>query len=419
MATLSSAPVVLSPHADLKVRARRIGLLGFGQIGRAVAEAATAAGDRCEVALVRDASRDRGAGRTRIVEDPSEVLDADVDLIVEVLGGVEPARTLVVAALERGIPVVTANKSLVAEHGPALRALAASRGVAFGYEAAVVAGVPFVSALASRPRLASVAALTGILNGTSHFIATALERGGSFADALADAQARGFSEPDSHADVSGRDAAEKLTILLQLCGAGGARPADITKTGLDAIDAADFAAAACLGGVLKPVAHAVLGPEGGTWVGPALVDHAHALAGFRGVTNALVVTPVAGGSLLFAGPGAGPDVTAATILDDVSEICAECAWRNGTAANDAPAPVGVPTASWFIRVSGVDLAPAHLVEFLAGLHLPVIRLETGDFGLAVRTVKTPHAAAAAAADALRSIGAAVTLMPVIDGAGLR
>ena len=134
------------------------------------------------------------------------------------MGGVHPAYEYVRQALEAGIPVVTANKSLMAEKGEELRALARRAGVPLAYEAAVLAGVPFIGALARRPFIGTPLRITGILNGTSHFLTCALERGGSFEHALAEAVDRGYAEPDSAADVSGRDAAEKLTILAHLSG---------------------------------------------------------------------------------------------------------------------------------------------------------------------------------------------------------
>ncbi|TAK14973.1 MAG: homoserine dehydrogenase [Acidobacteria bacterium] len=306
--------------SSVAVREIRLALLGFGTIGRAVALAAPAYGVQCVSALVQHPERHAASAGLTLERDGSRILDADVDVIVEALGGVEPARTLVAAALERGIPVVTANKSLLAAHGPELRARAALAGVPLLYEAAVVAGVPFVGALTSRAGLRSVTRITGILNGTSHAITTAIERGESFAAALADAQARGYAEPDSSADVSGRDAAEKLAILLQLCGAPNTTAADIERTGIDALTAADFAAARGRGGVIKPMATATLGPNGWTAnVGPAFVPSTHLFAGLSGVTNALELQPRVGPPITFVGPGAGPEITAQTILDDVIE----------------------------------------------------------------------------------------------------
>lgn len=305
----------------------KIGLLGLGTIGRAVADAAPFAGVRCASVLVRDVSRHAASG-LKLERDGNRVLNSGINVLVEALGGTEPARTLVAAALERRIPVVTANKSLIAAHGPELRARAALAGVPLLYEAAVVAGVPFVGALSNRPGLRSITQITGILNGTSHAITTAIERGVSFEAALADAQARGYAEPDSSADVSGRDAAEKLAILLQLCGAPNTTAADIECVGIDTLRPEDFAAARAKGGVIKPLATATLGPNGWTAkVAPAFVPSSHLFAGLSGVTNALELHPRIGAPITFVGPGAGPAITAQTILDDVIQACPPEPWR--------------------------------------------------------------------------------------------
>ena len=299
----------------------RIGLLGHGTIGRTVADAASSYGAEIISVLVRNTER-RPPSSLNFERDGSRVLNSRPDVVVEALGGLEPARTLVAAALDRGIPVVTANKSLIAAHGPELRGRAALAGVPLLYDAAVIAGVPFVGALANRPGLRTLTSITGILNGTSHVITSALERGVPFDAALADAQARGYAEPDSSADISGRDAAEKLAILLQLCGAPNTTAADITCVGIDTLTPDDFAAARAQGGVIKPVATATLGPGGWTGrVGPAVISQMHLFAGLSGVTNALELHPAVGAPITFVGPGAGPAITAQTILDDVIQAC--------------------------------------------------------------------------------------------------
>lgn len=312
-AVVSDSSLVVSTPASFI----RIGLLGLGTVGRAVADAAPAHGIQCVSALVRNLDR-RPPSDLNLERDAARVLNAGIDVLVEALGGTEPARTLVAAALDRGIPVVTANKSLIAAHGPELRARARQAGVPLLYEAAVVAGVPFVGALVNRPGLRSITQINGILNGTSHAITTALESGVPFAEALADAQARGYAEPDSTADISGRDAAEKLAILLQLCGAPNTTAADIECVGIDSIGPADFAAARARGCVIKPIAAASLGANG--WVGrvaPKEIPVSHLFAGLSGVTNALELHPTVGAPITFVGPGAGPAITAQTILDDV------------------------------------------------------------------------------------------------------
>jgi homoserine dehydrogenase len=325
-----SSPVVSIPESyvgrsglELRRNEIRIGLLGHGTIGRAVAEAAPAYGAQVVAALVRNIER-QASSSLNFERDGAAVLNGRLDVVVEALGGLEPARTLVAAALDRGIPVVTANKSLIAAHGPELRARARLAGVPLLYEAAVVAGVPFVGALANRPGLRSLTQITGILNGTSHAIVCALEHGLSYDVALADARAGGYAEPDSAADISGRDASEKLAILLQLCGAPDTTASDIECTGIDTLGPQDFSAARAQGGVIKPIATAVLGPGGWTGrVGPAVIPRSHLFAGLSGVTNALELQPSVGAPITFIGPGAGPAITAQTILDDVVQALRE------------------------------------------------------------------------------------------------
>jgi homoserine dehydrogenase len=233
-----------------------------------------------------------------------------------------------------------------------LTALAARRRTAFAYDAAVLAGVPFIGSLSRRPLIAAARRLEGVINGTSHFITNAIEAGASFADALAEATARGYAEPDSSADISGRDAAEKLAILLHLSGHRGVRVGDLKTTDLSVLAPSDFAEAGRLGGTIKPVALASLDPAApGAWVGPAFVASGHPFARLGGVTNALRLIGASGRDVLFAGPGAGPEATAITILDDVVEAVTsgppEAFEVTGGAADelslDEPAP-----GRWFL-----------------------------------------------------------------------
>ncbi len=441
-----------------------MGLLGCGTIGSAVIAAIAEHPHLnldCIGALVRDTEPSAALrpGRARagvnvVLQTDADLVIGTADVVVEVLGGVEPARTLVTRALERGVPVVTANKTLMAAHGPELRELARRTRTPFLFEAAVVAGVPFVGAIARRPLLSGVSALTGILNGTSHFITTGIERGASFSDVLASAKASGYAEPDSTADTSGRDAAEKLTILLHLCGVSTARVELLCRRGIETLSAADLAAARALGGTIKPIAHASLIPDGpafaeprlqndpafpgplfeerptcagsqsqaGSWVGPAFVPSTHTFAQFSGVTNALHLQWGTDEPVLFAGPGAGPAVTAATILDDIVEaltakdtatfsIGADSR-RAGRTALDLSAP---PASRWFIRLSGAEFTPDHVAEFLAGRGVPALRIEQGAFGVAATTASASWLEAEQAAGAFASLGATVTLLPILKG----
>jgi homoserine dehydrogenase len=303
----------------------RIGLLGLGVVGSAVAALARALPsgiDRtCVVtsALVRDpGSRPRRVS-VPLTTDPADVFASRPDVIVEVLGGLEPARRLVLEAIARGVPVVTANKSLLAHHGDEIFAAAEAAGVPVRYEASVIAGVPFLDTLARRPLAASIVSLTGIVNGTTNYMLSHMaEAGAGYGEALAGAQSRGFAEPDPSRDVEGVDAAEKLTILLRQLAGCRVAPGAIETTGIGGVTARDIAHAARLDGTIKPVVHAAW-PDGTVeaFVGPAFVPASHPLAGLRNATNGICLRDRAGHEICFSGPGAGPDPTAVTILDDV------------------------------------------------------------------------------------------------------
>ena len=371
--------VALDRTVHLDVRVVRVGLLGYGRIGQAVAQLARDEHERlwqsgvelrCVRALVRDLSKERAGPPVRLSTDPAAVLAPGLDVVVEVLGGVEPARTLVASALRAGVPVVTANKTLMATCGLELRALAERHQTALAFDAAVLAGVPFLGSLARRPLVSAARRVEGIINGTSHFITGAIERGASFDTALAEAETHGYAEPDSAADTSGRDAAEKLTILLHLAGCSDVRVADLPCTGLEGLQPADFTGAHALGGTIKPVSIAALeAGAAGAWVGPAFVAGEHPFARLDGVANALQLTDARGRRVLFAGPGAGPEATAVTIIDDIVEALA-----SGSAGAPVPTVLArgrVPAAvlrepapcSWFVRAS---VAPAKFDRVLAG-----------------------------------------------------
>lgn len=312
-----------------EVRPVRVALLGYGRVGQAVAARAEAERARlnaagldvsCRTALVRDLGKPRGGPPVTLSTSGAAILNQPNDVVVEVLGGVEPARTLVTAALDAGVPVVSANKSLVARHGRELRALAEARGTTFAFDAAVIAGVPFLGSLSRRPLASAVARIEGVVNGTSAFVLNTIARGATFEAALDEAVARGYAEPDSSADTSGLDAAEKLTILLHLCGRHDVHVDDLPRTGIDALTPADFASAAVFGGTIKPVVLASLDGDNVTaLVGPAFVPHDHPFAQLDDVTNSLRLIYASGETVTFTGPGAGPDITAATILDDIVE----------------------------------------------------------------------------------------------------
>ncbi len=354
------------------MRTIRVGLLGFGQVGRAVAHLAVVARDRLRArgwdvrvthALVRDAAAPRPpAGAPLALEDdPDRFFRQPADVLVEVLGGVEPARTFVARALAEGVPVVTANKSLVAAHGAALETLAARRGIAFRFEACALAGVPFLGTLGRRPLAASVTRLSAILNGTTNFVISAMSRDRvPFADALARAQALGLAEPDPANDLDGLDAAEKLAVLADHLGRRRVPVDGIERTGIAPLDPDDLAQANAMGGAIKPVAFAAFGEECvRAFVGPAFVPAGHPLASLSGRLNGIVLDGPFVEGLFFSGPGAGPDVTAATILDDVVEVAGEGTGGGGprAAAARRPASVEAPVTPWFLRLDFAEEVP--------------------------------------------------------------
>lgn len=346
-----------------------IALLGFGEIGSAVARCAER--DRASSpwpihvagALVRDIERPRAID-VNLTRDVDRLFAARPDVIVEVLGGTEPARTLVRAALERGLPVVTANKTLLAYHGEELLDVAARTGAPLRYEASVLAGVPFLGMFAARPRAARVSALAGILNGTSNFILSRVAAtGATLADATSEARQRGLAEPDPSRDLCGADAADKLAVLAWHFGLGSILPDAFETTGIAAINGDDVAMAHELGGVIKAVACLEQKSARITaFVGPALVPRAHRLAAVNGADNALLLETESG-PLFFSGPGAGPIPTATTILDDVVEA-ARGAQSSPRRHPRRPVAVTSPVTPWMLRLTG-DALSGHEDEAIA------------------------------------------------------
>jgi homoserine dehydrogenase len=428
-----------SPRTRREVRPVRVGLLGYGRVGQAVAAIAAKAHARlqsagidvrCVSALVRDPHKLRLGPAVRLSTDPADVLTSGVDVVVEVLGGLEPARRLVALALDAGIPVVSANKTLVADSGLELQTLAARRGTSFAFDAAVLAGVPFLGSLSRRPLVSDAHEIAGILNGTSNFILTRMAAGAVFDGALAEGIARGYAEPDSSADVEGIDAAQKLAILLQIAGCAGIRSDDLPRGGLDILDPGDFAAARRLGGVIKPVAFASLHPTaGGAWVGPAFLQDGHPFAQVNGVTNGLRLTATNGRAVTFIGPGAGPEVTATTILDDVVEVMnLRClfAERGQTPHSRGLIPAlqkhtrglsTAPAGRWFVRISDrPDIRAGDLAEFLAANGLPALNLVEDRGRFAGLTAPADWLTAHGVIDALGASGGKTLCVPVFNGA---
>lgn len=307
-----------------------IGILGGGVVGGSLAHKllsdhdVIAAKTGLDLRLIRVAVRDLAKSRPfpneYATDQPEEVVDDDeVDLVVELMGGLEPAGTLVRRALAAGKPVVTANKQLVADQGPSLFEQAAANGVSLMLEAAVGGGIPIIRPLSESLAGERITSVMGIVNGTTNFILTEMSQGGApYAEVLAEAQRLGYAESDPTADVSGADAAAKATILAGLAFGVWVPMEQVYTEGIEGIDTVDLAFADRLGYDVKLLGIAEATGDGvSVRVHPSLVPASHPMAAIRGAQNAVFVSGPALGELLFSGPGAGGDPTATAVLGDV------------------------------------------------------------------------------------------------------
>ncbi len=326
----------------------RVAVLGAGTVGGAVvAELVGGSGSSGRVGgpasglvLAGVASRDLDRARSRgvpaalLTDAPAHlVADEGVDAVVELIGGDEPARTLIAAALGAGRSVVTANKHVVAHHGPELEALARQAGAPFRFEAAVAGGVPVLGPLARELAADTIVSVRGIVNGTTNYVLTAMaDEGRAYADVLAAAQAAGYAEADPSGDVEGDDAVNKLVVLARLAFGAWLEPGSVERRpptvagagrpGITGVTADELRAAAVHGLAIKLVASAHPGPRGGivATVVPTAVPAASALGRTAGVLNRVEVVGTPVGRVAFDGPGAGGGATASSVLGDLLAI---------------------------------------------------------------------------------------------------
>ena len=312
-----------------------LGLLGVGNVGSAVARNLDARAEALERqlgrpitiqrALVRDLDKPRDAPipADRLTTDPAAVIDdPDVDVIVEVLGGVEPAQQYLRRALEAGKHVVTANKEVMAAHGVDLLQLAADRDLDLYFEASVGGGIPLIGPFRQDLAANEIEEVHAILNGTTNYILSQMaEHGRSYADALAEAQQLGYAEPDPTNDVEGHDTAFKLAILATLAFKGRVAPTDVYREGITQLSQADFTYAAELGYSIKLLA---IAKRRGTTiearVHPALVQRDFLLGQVEGVYNAVRISGDLLGRAMFMGRGAGPQPTSSAIVSDLIDL---------------------------------------------------------------------------------------------------
>ena len=244
----------------------------------------------------------------------------DVDLVIELLGGIEPARSLILAAIAAGSSVVTANKALLAEDGGTIYAAAEAAGVDIYYEASVAGAIPIIRPLRESLVGDEVTAVMGIVNGTTNFILDRMhtERA-DFADVLAEAQRLGYAEADPTADIEGYDAAAKAAILASLAFHSRVKLSDVSREGITGVTSADIAAAKEMGCVIKLLARCALSEDGTIELGvhPTMVPVGHPLAAIPGAYNAVFIESRHAGRLMFMGPGAGGSPTASAVLGDL------------------------------------------------------------------------------------------------------
>ncbi len=310
----------------------RIGLLGCGNVGGALVAIlqrdapaiAARTGVRLEVAriAVRSVAKERSVAipAAIVTHDAAAVVaDPEVDVVVEVIGGIEPARSLILDALKAGKPVVTANKELIANVGQEIFEAAASAGVDVLFEAAVGGGIPLIRPLRESLAGERIRRVTGIVNGTTNYILTRMaEEGADYAEALAEAQQLGYAERDPTADVEGFDAGSKLAIIASIAFGGRIVAGDVYREGISGVTAADIAYAKRLGYVVKLVAIAeAVDGDIAVRVHPAMVPSTHPLASVRESFNAVFIEGESVGELMLYGRGAGGMPSASAVLGDL------------------------------------------------------------------------------------------------------
>ena len=311
--------------------------------------------------LVKDTSKTREISSEILTDDFTDILnDETIDLVIEVLGGVERGKEYIKSLLSNGKAVITANKDIIADCGNELVQLAQENNTCLYFEAAVAAGIPVLKPLIESLRGEDLSRVTGIINGTSNYMLTSMEEGSTYEDALSTAQELGYAEPDPTNDVEGIDAMYKAMILSLICFGANPDKDNVHTEGISSITKEDFDWASRLNKTIKLVA--LIDNESGGFnarVHPVLIDTKHPLAAIRGALNAVVVEGENINQLVFSGPGAGAAPTASAVIGDVLSACHQLSsnqsnWyplRNQKNENKNFDDV---SSSWFIRLSVTD-----------------------------------------------------------------
>ncbi len=375
----------------------RVAVLGCGSVGsqvvRLLTEQAADLTARIGVPIELAGIAVRRLDAHREVEVPDGLLTTDaaglvtrddVDLVVEVIGGIEPARSLILSALEHGASVVTANKALLAEDGPTLFEAAAKAGRDLYYEAAVAGAIPILRPLRESLAGDKVTRVLGIVNGTTNFILDKMHTtGAGFAEALEEAQDLGYAEADPTADVEGFDAAAKAAILASLAFHSRVTASDVHREGISEVTAADVQSARDMSSVVKLLAICEL-KDGAVAVRvhPAMIPLSHPLASVRGAYNAVFVESEAAGQLMFYGPGAGGPPTASAVLGDLVTVA-----RNRLGNTRGPGESAY--ADRVVLPMGETLTRYHVaidVDDRAGV-LAAVANAFADHGVSIQTVR--------------------------------
>jgi homoserine dehydrogenase len=417
-----------------------VGLLGLGTVGSGVARVLVSKGAAleqrigrpvriCKV-LVRDPTKPRSLQlEAPLVTEAAAVIDDPcVDIVVEVIGGEEPARTLILHAIEQGKHVVTANKEVMAKHGPTILAAAAQRGVSVAYEASVGGGIPLIGPFQLDLAANDITSVVGIVNGTTNYILTRMtESGASFADALHEAQELGYAEPDPTNDVEAWDAAYKLAILASLAFGAPVMPEQVWREGITQVSQRDIQYAAELGYRIKLLAIARLVDNlVEARVHPCLVHQGSMLSSVDGSFNAVQVQGDLIGTALFYGRGAGSEPTSSAVVADLIALGSSVGRgvARGTAQRPSPAlrPMRLLQSRYFLRLLTLDrpgvMAAIATVLGDRGISLAsVVQKESvvlGDDVPGAEIVLTTHVASEAAVQ--EAIGI-LSGMPVVKSVG--
>ena len=397
-----------TPFGRVLLKPVNIGLLGLGTVGqgtwsvlkRNAEEITRRAGRGITVtsAAIRDLEKARALGfdGLELTTDPDVIVnDPEIDVVVELMGGYEPARTLVLAAIENGKHVVTANKALIALHGNEIFAAAQRKGVMVAFEAAVAGGIPIIKAIREGLSGNRIEWLAGIINGTGNFILTEMwEKGRDFPDVLAEAQALGYAEADPTFDVEGIDAAHKLTILASIAFGIPLQFDAVYTEGISAVSGEDVEYANQLGYRIKHLGIARQTPDGVELrVHPTLIPEARLIANVNGVMNAVLVNSDAVGSTLYYGAGAGGDPTASAVVADIVDVVRtltsdpgnrvpHLAFQADALSDQAILPMAEVESSYYLRLQAEDRA---------GVMADVTRiLSDCDISIEAMLQKEPH-----------------------------